>query len=86
MCLVSTNLLQVGVDIHCVLFDQEVYILAEISCKMTQQQVGNKVPSLLTIILVCFVFATLFLLVMRGFEHNRRRGWLFIKKGRMVRT
>jgi hypothetical protein len=51
-------------------------MLAEFSCKMTQQQIGNKVSSLLTIILAPFVFTTPILFVMHRttFKCNRRRG------------
>ena len=49
---------------------------------------GNMVTFLLTLILVLFVFATpfSFMLCRISFKHNRRRGQLFIKKGRMMRT
>ena len=48
----------------------------------------NMVTFLLTLISVSFVFATpfSFMLCRISFKHNRRRGWLFVKKGRMMRT
>jgi uncharacterized membrane protein len=57
-------------------------------CKMHYSPIGNMVTFLLTIILISFVFETPFSLVLCriGSKYNRRRGRLFVKKGRMMRT
>ena len=62
--------------------------LLKFLCEMKCYKLGNMVIFLLTIISVPFVFATpfSFMLCRISFKHNRRRGRLFIKKGRMMRT
>ena len=62
--------------------------LLKFLCEMTCQKLENMVTFLLTIISVPFVFATSFsfMLCRISFKHNRRRGRLFVKKGRMMRT
>jgi uncharacterized membrane protein len=55
---------------------------------MTYSLIGNMVTFLVTTILIFFVFETPFSLVLCriGSKYNRRRGWLFAKKGRVMRT
>jgi hypothetical protein len=55
---------------------------------MTYSPIRNMLTFLLTIILISFVFETPFSLVLCriGSKYNRRRGRLFVKKGRMIRT
>jgi hypothetical protein len=56
--LVSTNLLQASIDTHCVHFDQEAYMLAEIFVRDDTLENWKHGHILLTIISVSFNFAT----------------------------
>ena len=87
LSLVSSNLLQDSIDIHRVHSDHGVYMLAKIFMRDDMLEIWNMVMFLLTIILVFFVLATpfSFMLCRISFKYNRRRGRLFVKKGRMMR-
>jgi len=86
--LVSTNFLQDSIDKHRVHSNQEPTCLLQFLCLMTHQKIGNMVTSLPMVISVPFGFAIPFSFVLCriSLAHNRRRGRLFVKKGRMMRT
>ena len=88
LSLVSSNLLQDSVDIHCVHSDHGVYMLAEIFMRDDTLETWKHghVPSHNYFSSLCLRNPILLGLCRISFKHNRRRGRLFIKKGRMMRT
>ena len=88
LSLVSSNLLQDSVDIHRVHSDYGVYMLAKIFMRddMLETWKHGHVPSQNYFSFLCPRNPVLLYVVQGQFKHNRRRGRLFIKKGRMMRT
>jgi hypothetical protein len=84
----GTNLLQDGVEVQCVPYDHKGCMLADFfiqddmlaNWKRGFVLLHNYFSS------ICFRNPVLFVLYRIGFKYNRRRGRLFVKKGRMMRT